>query len=244
MDDYSTTANEAADTLGITGLELRNRLRAERPPGAIQVPNKKNGRWYLAGWYVEQLAAEYGRSTGHAKEYTTCSAPTSEIVNYHLPATDRGHRVWSEWVPFDLALPLAPLFPGVYTFRKADEPEPGPVYIGMAGERKGTGIRGRLSIYASGRGATSGLGEHAMDRALADPAWIQARLDEAIAGRPMRATVAARSAIDHARLEVRWQTVSTRAEALVLEGQLIAEHAGRLWNRHRRFRMKMQEPHI
>ena len=70
-----------------------------------------------------------------------------------------------------------------------------------------------------------------MDRALADPAWLQARLEEALEGRPMRATMAARSAIDHAHLEVRWQTVSTRAEALVLEAQLIAEYPARLWNR-------------
>jgi len=155
-------------------------------------------------------------------------------VDHRLSATETGHRVWSEWVPFNLALALAPLFPGVYMFRKADEPEAGPVYIGMAGERKGTGVRGRLSIYANGRGATSGLGEHAMDRALPDPAWLQARMDEALAGRPMRATMAARSAIDHAHLEVRWQTVSTRAEALMLEAQLIARHPGRLWNRPRR----------
>lgn len=243
MDVYSITANEAAGILSITGLELRNRLRAERPPGAIQIPNKKNGRWYLANWYVEQLAAEYGRRVVVRKDAPLAHTPPSEAVDHQLPTTDAGHRIWSEWVPFSLALPLAPLFPGVYMFRKGDEPEAGPVYIGMAGERKGTGVRGRLSIYASGRGATSGLGEHAMDRALADPVWLQARLYEALAGRPMRATAAARSAIDHAHLEVRWQTVSTRAEALVLESQLIARHPGRLWNRPRRFRLKAQEPH-
>lgn len=231
MDDYSITANEAADILGVTGLALRNRLRAERPSGAVQIPDKKNGRWYLAAWYVEQLAAENGRRGVLQKSAPQGPASRSEAVNPQSPATDTGHRVWSEWVPFNLALQLAPLFPGVYVFRLADEPEVGPVYIGMAGERKGKGIRGRLSIYASGRGATSGLGEHAMDRALADPAWLQARLDEALAGRPMRATMAARSAIDHARLEVRWQTVSTRVEALVLEAQLMAECPGRLWNR-------------
>lgn len=35
----------------------------------------------------------------------------------------------------------------------------------MTGERKGNGLRGRLAIYASGKGASSGLGEHAFDRA-------------------------------------------------------------------------------
>lgn len=233
MDDYSFTANEAAAILGIAGLELRNRLRADRPAGAIQIPAKKNGRWYLAGWYVEQLAAEYGRRFVMQKAAPPATSSHGETADRQQAPTDTGHRVWSEWVPFHLALQLAPRFPGAYVFRMADEPEAGPVYIGMVGKRKGKGLRGRLSIYARGRGATSGLGEHAMDRALADPTWIQARLTEALEGRPMRATMAARSAIDRARLEVRWQTVPTKAEALALEAQLIAECPGRLWNRHR-----------
>jgi hypothetical protein len=116
-------------------------------------------------------------------------------------------------------------------FRIAAEPHRGPVYIGMAGERKGKGLRGRLAIYASGKGAGSGLGEHAFDRALEDPKWLQARLDEALKGTPMRAKAAARSAIDHAGLEVRWHTVETRAEALQLEAQLINEYRHQLWNR-------------
>jgi hypothetical protein len=101
----------------------------------------------------------------------------------------------------------------------------------MAGERKGNALRGRLSIYASGKGAASGLGEHAFDRAFANPKWLQARLDEALAGSPMPAKAAARSAIDHAGLEVRWQTVETRVEALQLECELIREHRTGLWNR-------------
>jgi hypothetical protein len=136
------------------------------------------------------------------------------------------HRAWSDWVPFDLALGIAPRFPAVYMLRVANDPHTGPVYIGMAGERKGNGLRGRLAIYASGRGAASGLGEHAFDRALADPEWMRARLDEALAGTPMRAKKAARSAIDHAGLEVRGQTVATRAGALRLEVELIGEHCG------------------
>jgi hypothetical protein len=49
MDDYNFTANEAASILGITGLELRNRLRAERPSGAIQIPAKRmaGGTWLV-----------------------------------------------------------------------------------------------------------------------------------------------------------------------------------------------------
>lgn len=232
MDDYSISANEAAAILGISGLRLRRRLRAERPSGAIQIPNRKKGRWYLTAWYLHQLEAEFGSQ--HGLQKSAKPALPSDPTKHHHRMTDPGHWIWSEWVPFHLAVQRAPRFPGVYEVRKADDPEAGPVYIGMAGKRNGTGIRGRLSIYARGRGATSGLGEHAMDRALADPSWLQARLDEALEGRPMRATVAARSAIDHARLEIRWQTVPTKAEALVLEDKLVAaECPGRLWNRPR-----------
>ncbi|NUU32649.1 hypothetical protein HNO80_13720 [Arthrobacter sp. C9C5] len=101
----------------------------------------------------------------------------------------------------------------------------------MAGERKGNGLRGRLAIYASGKGAASGLGEHAFDRALEDSKWLQARLDEALSGTAMRATKAARSALDNAGLEVRWKTVETRVEALELEMELIREYRSGLWNR-------------
>jgi hypothetical protein len=52
----------------------------------------------------------------------------------------------------------------------------------MAAERRGQGIRGRLTVYRRGRAAVSGLGEAAMDRALRDPDWLRAfiRLDGAL----------------------------------------------------------------
>ena len=46
------------------------------------------------------------------------------------------------------------------------------VYVGMAGERRGKGIRGRLNVYGSGKALVSGLGEAVMDRALADVDWV------------------------------------------------------------------------
>lgn len=237
MDDYTITAEEAAAILRISGKMLRQRLRDERPRGARQVPAQHGGSWFLQRSYVEQLAAQRGlpvpwqpgfppapqpRTPG--RDHATSQRPTS-------PPAAIPHRVWSDWVPFHRALAVAPRFPGVYMLRVANEPHTGPVYIGMTGERKGNGLRGRLAIYASGQGAASGLGEHAFDRALVDPEWMRARLDEALAGRPMRAKKAARSAIDHAGLEVRWQTVATRSVALRLEVELIGEHRGRLWNR-------------
>lgn len=61
------------------------------------------------------------------------------------------------------------------------------IYVGMAGERRGQGVRGRLAIYGTGKGLASGLGEAVLDRALADPDWLQQRLDEVHAGQPRRA---------------------------------------------------------
>lgn len=238
-DEYIVSAEEAAAILGISGKTLRHRLRDERPSGARQFPPQHGGYWFLKRSYAEQLAAQRGRSvpwTASSSGSRTALLPRivadEEMTNRRLNAeVEIAHRVWSEWIPFQNALRVAPRFPGVYMCRIAKETERGPVYIGMAGERKGNGLRGRLAIYASGKGAASGLGEHAFDRALEDPKWLQARLDEALAGTPMRATAAARSAIDHAGLEVKWQTVETRAEAMMLEIELIREHRAGLWNR-------------
>jgi hypothetical protein len=59
--------------------------------------------------------------------------------------------------------------PGVYMAR---EPGGSIVYVGRAAERAGggkpKGLRGRLSVYVSGKGLASGLGEAVLDRALAD----------------------------------------------------------------------------
>lgn len=240
VDDFIISAEEAAAIIAMNPKRLRQRLRDKRPPGALQIPPQHGGNWFLRPSYVEQLAAQRGRPI--PKPLAPAADPpipthpsTVERPRLRPPlggaVVTPTHGIWSEWVPFANALKVAPRFPGVYMFRIAKEPQRGPVYIGMAGERRGNGLRGRLAIYASGKGAGSGLGEHAFDRALEDPKWLQARLDEAHAGRPMRAKAAARSAIDHAGLEVRWQTVETRALALQLEAELITEYRVQLWNR-------------
>jgi len=109
---------------------------------------------------------------------------------------------WSAWVPLVEAVASAPIEPGVYMAREGAH---GPVvYVGMAGERRGRGVRGRLSVYSRGKAAVSGLGEAAMDRALADPAWLRARLAEAEAGRPERAAAWARLALQRSDLHLRW----------------------------------------
>lgn len=240
MDDYSVSAEDAAAILGISAKTLRQRLRDERPADARQIPPQQGGSWFLKPSYVERLATQRGRRIPNLSALSRDRGTSPHLSAVEKPSPKPAiaravdgpsHGTWSQWIPFSDALKVAPRFPGVYMFRIAAEPRRGPVYVGMAGERKGNGLRGRLAIYASGKGAGSGLGEHAFDRALENPKWLQARLDEALAGTPMRAKASARSAIDHAGLEVRWQTVETRAEALQLEAQLINEYRHQLWNR-------------
>ena len=141
---------------------------------------------------------------------------------------------WSDWAPFDEAVSDAPRQPGVYMARIGDD---GPiVYVGCAGPRAGSGapkgLWGRLRVYASGKAFTSGLGEAVADRALADPAFLEARLEEVRAGRPMRATDWGRAAFAHLDLHIRWATTSDKATALVLERTCYgALPPASLWNR-------------
>jgi hypothetical protein len=139
---------------------------------------------------------------------------------------------WSPWVALAEAVALAPLVPGVYLAR---EGESGPtVYVGMAGERRGRGIRGRLTVYSRGRGAVSGLGEAAMDRALADPEWVAERLVAIEEGRPERSKVWAQRALVRADLHLRWSTTADRDSAVALErAALDVLRDDVLWNRLR-----------
>lgn len=140
-----------------------------------------------------------------------------------------GLAQWSEWQPFAVAAPSAPLVPGVYQMRLRDGAV---VYVGMAGERKGQGIRGRLSIYRRGRGAVSGFGEAALDRALANIAFIESHLDDVRAGKPSRASIWAQDAIRWLDVEVRWAVCDSRAVALKLERtvvNMLLTHE--IWNR-------------
>jgi hypothetical protein len=148
--------------------------------------------------------------------------------------TIEGLGEWSEWVPFADALAKAPKLPGVYMLRDSYG---GPIlYVGMAGERRGSrdrpqGLRGRLTIYSRGRGLVSGLGEAAMDRALADPDWIRERLAEVERGEPMRAKEWGKAALLRAGLQVRWMTTADKATALVLERACLDALAdAELWN--------------
>lgn len=95
-------------------------------------------------------------------------------------------------------------------------------------------MRGRLAIYSSGKGATSGMGETALDLALADPVWMRERLIEAERGRSLRAKDLAKAALDKANLELRWTTTIDGPTASALELAVIDSFAGEpLWNRRR-----------
>lgn len=107
----------------------------------------------------------------------------------------------------------------------------------MAGERRGSrdrpqGLRGRLSVYTSGKGLVSGLGKAVSDRVLADPEWLRARLAEAEADRPRRAKEWGAQALVRADLYVRWTVTADKAAARALETHLVADgDTTTLWNR-------------
>lgn len=108
------------------------------------------------------------------------------------------------------------------------------VYVGMAAERRGQGIKGRLTVYRRGRAAVSGLGEAAMDRALRDPDWLRQRLEQVEEGVDWRTRDWASSALERAQLQVRWATQDTGKAARDLERAVLDVLADvDLWNRAR-----------
>ena len=139
---------------------------------------------------------------------------------------------WSPWLPFAEAALVAPRLPGVYLARQGVEGDL--VYVGMAGERRGQGLRGRLTVYRRGKAAVSGLGEAVLDRALADPVFVQQHLDEVLAGISKRAAAWAQDAFGWADLHVRWAVTTDRPAAVLLErAVLTATQTLPLWNRVR-----------
>ncbi|RII94911.1 hypothetical protein DZF98_00310 [Clavibacter californiensis] len=110
------------------------------------------------------------------------------------------------------------------------------VYVGMAGERAGSGkpsgMRGRLARYTSGKAAASGFGEAALDRALADVAFVRQQLTALEQGKPRRTTEWSQDAIGWHEIELRWTICTDAGAARVLEKQivqLLRPHG--IWNR-------------
>jgi hypothetical protein len=142
--------------------------------------------------------------------------------------------VWSPWVPFAQALSVAPLLPGVYMARDGEDGDL--VYIGMAGERSGgggrpQGLRGRLAVYASGKGLASGLGEAVFDRALTDAAWVRAQLVRLEEHGPRRAKHWGIEAFSRADLYLCWTVTADARSARALEDSLVRDASVTLWNK-------------
>lgn len=214
------TPDELAHELGIPAKTLRAWLRRTWPQA---VPGS---RWHLDADQVVRAREKYAGASHSTEDVSMLTAAPADP----LPEL-QSLAAWSEWLPLHAAVTLAPQEPGVYLARQAQGPV---IYVGMAGERRGQGVRGRLKIYTSGKGLASGLGEAVFDRALADPTWLRARLAEVDAGEPRRAKEWGKAAIEWADVQVCWTTTPDRASALALELTVLrALHADPLWNRHR-----------
>ena len=138
---------------------------------------------------------------------------------------------WSPWEDFTPAtVHTAPTSPGVYIFKQDSRL----VYVGRAGERSGRGLKGRLTIYVSGRAPHSGLGSLALERALQDAQWLRERLEEVEAGHLLTVQAWSRLAVERAALQVCWCTTSTAAAGVALERAVLdALRDEDLWNRAR-----------
>lgn len=135
--------------------------------------------------------------------------------------------VWSDWVPLATCLTQVPRLPGVYLIGL----DRTPIYAGYSAERRGKGLWERLGVYLSGKGAVSGFGEAAFDRALADQSWVMDRLRRAESGGPDRAKSWAAAAVRRLPFQVCWATTADGATAKALERQVIAALRPALWNR-------------
>jgi hypothetical protein len=155
-----------------------------------------------------------------------------------LPSEIVGLADWAPWRPFTAAnVATVPPTPGVYIFRSRSGAIAAPggiVYVGRAAERKGKGVRERLRIYVSGRAPHSGLGNLALERALADADWLRAKLKRVEAGEVITVQDWARDAVSWADLEFSSVSTADGKSAVQLEGATIAAlQTHGLWNRRR-----------
>lgn len=126
---------------------------------------------------------------------------------------------WSVWAPLAEALPEAPRSPGVFLLlERADRAVR---HVGHAGERAGggspQGVYGGLRALVTGHGPITGFTEAALDRALADPGWVQAQVTDGSA----RARRWAGAAVRRLELDVSWSACPDRDEARWLEGRVV-----------------------
>lgn len=96
----------------------------------------------------------------------------------------------SHWLPLADAAASPSRSSGVYVARLGADGQL--IYVGMAG----MGRQGPSEAYVSGKGLVSGLGEAALDKALADPDWLRSKTAKVEAGNPSRAKRWGRDALD------------------------------------------------
>jgi hypothetical protein len=209
--------------------------------------------WRAAGWHVRDVSLSEGRvvfargTVGGSYAERRRGVPSPSMTQPAREPADEGIVMnvdadlvalvdavadWSAWLPLGEAVTSATTSPGVCMARTG---EAGPlVYVGMAGPRRGRGVRGRLETYERGKGAVSGLGEACLDWALADPDWVGERLAEVKDGTPLRAKGWARLAVQRADLHLRWAKTVDADEARSLERSVLAKLEGAaIWNRAR-----------
>jgi hypothetical protein len=193
------------------------------PPGAAELPRPAGD--VPPAWAGEPVPLDDPEDQGVPVDDIPADAWADEAG-----AITVGGVVWSAWCPLSHAAQVSTKSPGVYLARVGGDI----VYVGMAGERRGQGVRGRLTVYARGRGAVSGLGEAVLDRALADPDWVGQRLDQLRSDGPTRAKGWAAAAFDRWPLDVAWTATDSGKAAEDLERQVLIELADTaLWNRAR-----------
>lgn len=155
------------------------------------------------------------------------------------PVEIAGLADWTAWQKFTAAnVATVSKAPGVYLFRRSAA---WPVavageilYVGRAGERRGKGVQERLRVYVSGRAPHSGLGNLALERALADGDWLRDRLRRVDAGEVMTVQKWARDAVSWADLEFSIASTQDDRSSELLEAATIAAlRAHALWNRRR-----------
>lgn len=133
-----------------------------------------------------------------------------------------GVAAWSPWLSLGEAVAAAPRRPGVYLLR--DPTDQVVRYAGRAGDRAGggrpQGLHGRLAAYLSGHEGVSGFAEAALDRALADPAWVRERSADPRTARRTRRWAAA--AVLRLAPDVSWAPCGEAADARLLETEVVA----------------------
>lgn len=232
----SMTPHQVAVTLGVSDKYVRALLRA----GRLKGEQSDGVHWTVPSVEVDRFQAERSGSVHLGVPRRQDAAPEETTATEVAEAGRRGKQYghvgleslgFSVWHVFPRDVQSAPRSPGVYVLRDAEERI---IYVGMAGLRNGAGIYGRLMRYVSGKAAASGFGEVALDRALADAAWVEARYLETRAGRPRRVTEWSKLAIARLDASVCWAPTASSEAARRLESSLLgAEIFDETWNRRR-----------